>query len=476
MTERGRGISARSRILLWIMIPVTIAVAVLVGITGRVLSARADATARTELVHEGEKLREFAGGIDPATGRGFSDVRELLSGFVSRNLAESDETFFSIVDGRPDRRSAGSPPGRLDLDEAVVARAASAMKPIAGRTSSGGVDTRWAAYPVSVSGDARRGALVVVEFMGPAHDEVWSVVRTLAVVGLVSVAIAGLAGWVVAGRVLEPIRTLRRTAERVSESDLTTRIDVAGRDDVAELAVTFNRMLDRIEHAFSSQKRFLEDAGHELRTPITIVRGHLEVMGDDPAEAAQTIELVVSELGRMSRIIDDLMLLARAEGPDFLHPGPVDLTELVVDVLAKTKAIAPRRWVIDEVGEATVRADGQRLTQALVQLAANAVDHTDEGDRISVGSAVVGDRVRLWVSDTGDGIAPDLRDRVFERFVRGPGGRDRSGAGLGLEIVATIAAAHGGRVELESELGRGSTFTLDLPMVAEAATVEDSVR
>src|SRR5699024_2840987 len=276
------------------------------------------------------------------------------------------------------------------------------------------------------------------------------------VVGLVAVVIAGFTEWLVAGRVLAPIRTVRKTAEQIRDSDLTRRIEVTGHDDVADLARTFNHMLDRIEEAFAAQNRFLEDAGHELRTPITIVRGHLEVMDDDPVERAQTIDLVVSELTRMGRIIDDLMMLARAERPDFLEMRPVDLTELGVDALAKMKAMAPRRWAIDEVADAVVWADGQRLTQALVQLASNAVEHTGPEDRISVGTAVADRRIRIWVSDTGSGIAPEFQQRVFERFVRGRSGHGRLGAGLGLEIVASIATAHGGRVELDSELGRGS--------------------
>lgn len=464
MSERRRSISARSRVLIWIMVPVSVAVAVVVGITGRVLSARVDTTAKAELAHEGDNLRAFAEGRDPLTGERFTGVDQLLARFVSSNLAESDEAFFSIVNGQPDRRSAGRPPARLDLDSPFVTGAAAAQEPSAGRVSTSGGPAHYAVFPVTVASDQQRGALVVAEFTGPAEAEVWAIVRTLAVVGLVAVAVAGLAGWLVAGRVLAPIRTVRKTAERIGEADLTSRIEVVGHDDVAALAGTFNHMLDRIEQAFTAQHRFLEDAGHELRTPITIVRGQLEVMGDDPVERAQTIEVVVSELTRMSRIIDDLMMLARAERPDFLLLGPVDLAELTVDALAKTKAMASRRWAIDEVADATMWADGQRLTQALVQLASNAVDHTDDDDRIGFGSAVCDDRVRLWVADTGDGIDSELQAQVFERFVRGEG-QDRPGSGLGLAIVASIATGHGGRVLLHSETGEGSTFTLDVPLV-----------
>jgi signal transduction histidine kinase len=165
----------------------------------------------------------------------------------------------------------------------------------------------------------------------------------------------------------------------------------------------------------------------------------------------------------MGRIVDDLLLLAKAEQPDFLTVAPVDVAELTVDLVAKARALGSRRWTVAEVAETTILADGQRLTQALMQLVANAVQHTSDGDGIAVGSASTPDRVRLWVSDTGSGIATEDRARLFERFARGDGARRSEGAGLGLAIVRSITEAHGGVVHVESEVGRGATFTLDLP-------------
>lgn len=447
------------------MVPVTVAVTVLVLSTARVLHARVDAEARAELAHEGDNLRALAEEGDPRTGQPFATTGELLTRFLAHNRAERNEAFFSIVDGRAERRSAEPVPERLDLDRRFVARAAASAAPFSGTRSTRGGQAFFAVYPVSVSGQATGSALVIVEFTGAADRDANSVVAILGVVALVALAIGALAGWLVAGRVLAPIRAVREAAEHIDESDLTRRIDVVGDDDVAMLAVTFNRMLDRIEAAFETQTRFLEDTGHELRTPITIVRGHLEVMGDDPADRAQTIELVLSELTRMGRIIDDLMTIARSERPEFCINGPVDLAELTIEALAKVEAMAPRRWAIDELAEVSIWADGERLTQALVQLASNAVTHTSAGDRISVGAAVHDGRVKLWVADTGEGIDLSVQRDLFERFARGDRG-DRSGAGLGLEIVARIAAAHGGEVSVESEPGCGSRFVLDLPRAA----------
>lgn len=162
---------------------------------------------------------------------------------------------------------------------------------------------------------------------------------------------------------------------------------MTGTDEVARLATTFNDMLDRVEKGYDAQRRFLDDAGHELRTPITIVRGHLEVLSEDPDERRETIALVTDELDRMARMVNDLLVLAHAEEPTFLELEPVDLEALTVELHTKLEAIAPRRWEIESLGTGVIVADRQRLTQAVAQLAENAAKHTDEGDRIGLGTS-----------------------------------------------------------------------------------------
>lgn len=150
---------------------------------------------------------------------------------------------------------------------------------------------------------------------------------------------------------------------------------MVGTDDVAQLARTFNTMLDRLEVAFLAQREFVDNAGHELRTPITVIRGHLELMGDDPGEREETRALVLDELARMNRMVDDLLVLAKSERPDFLKLEEVNLTELTVEVVAKARGMADRAWRVDATADAVIVADGQRLTQALMQLVSNAVRH-----------------------------------------------------------------------------------------------------
>jgi HAMP domain-containing protein len=329
-------VSARARIVGWCVLLVALALGTSVLVAGRVLLARVDKQAADELVHEGDKLRAYAArSVDPRTGQPFSTVDGMLTGFLRDNLPDRDETFFSVVGGRADHRSSQHPLARLDTDPAVVAFAAAATSPASRTVPTSAGAAMIAIYPVRMAADPRPAALVVVEFVAPARAEAWSVIRLLAFIGFGALAIAGLAACLIAGRVLRPIRLVRRTAERISDSDLTSRIDVTGTDDVAQLARTFNRMLDRLQAAFAAQRDFLDDAGHELRTPLTILRGHLELMGDDPAERAQTVPLLLDEIDRMRRIVDDLIVLAQANRPDFLHLGPTDLADVVVDLVAK---------------------------------------------------------------------------------------------------------------------------------------------
>jgi signal transduction histidine kinase len=451
-------ISARARILGWMLLLVALAVGVSIVVAQSILVARLDERLDRELAQEVSKFRTFAGEYS-----GPPDIDKLLSRYLEQKVPDHNETFFSMVDGRAARRVAAETPARVDTSRAFVRRLADATAPGYGWVETTVGRARYAVAPVSVRGDPRRGHLVAIEFRDLERGEVDESILVLVLVGAGSLIVAGAIGYLIAGRVLAPVRLVRSTAEQIGESDLTRRIEVRGNDDVAQLARTFNHMLDRLEGAFTTQRRFLDDAGHELRTPITVIRGQLEVMSDDPADRERTMALVMRELDRMRRIVDDLLLLAKARRPDFLHPGPVELADLTVELLAAARVLGDRRWRLDALAEETVVADGERLTQALMQLAQNAVAHTSTGDAIEIGSAVRDGRVELWVRDTGPGVDADVRERIFERFARGDAGT-REGAGLGLAIVSSIADAHGGRVRLDSRPGHGATFTLDLPL------------
>lgn len=422
-----------------------------------VLLTRVDERIFEEFRNERAKLDGYA------AERPARDVASFLEGYLEVNAPDRWETFFTLLDGEPYKRTGVAPPAILDTDDDLIRRVARVTTPEIDEADSPAGRIKFAVFPIEVKGDPRKGHLVVAAFYDHHRQEVVDAMRVLALSSLGALALAGGAGWLVAGRVLAPVRLVRQTAERIGDSsDLTQRLPVSGNDDVAALAATFNRMLDRLERAFAVQREFVDDAGHELRTPITVIRGHLELMSDDPRDRAETIELVTDELGRMHRIVDDLLTLAKSEQPGFLALEEVEVADLTVSVIAKARALGDRTWRVEEVAEARIVADRQRLTQALMQLAANAVRHTREGDTVAAGSAVRPGEVLLWVRDSGPGVREEDRERIFQRFVRA-GSRSHEGAGLGLAIVRSIAEAHGGRVWVTS----GSRFVISIPFESE---------
>ncbi|RZT27656.1 signal transduction histidine kinase [Kribbella sp. VKM Ac-2569] len=464
MADRRPVVSARVRIIGWMFGVLTLALGALVFLTWQVLAARADDSADDELTHEANKFRAFA--ASPAAAS-FQRPEDLLDRWLQSNLPDDSEALFTIVNGNPYHRSQGSPPARLDTDAAFVRRLAGATEPAYGWIDSTAGRVRYGVLPVRIGAQPVRAQLVVLEFRDLIAKPSMEAARALVIIAAITLVLAAGASWLVTGRVLAPIRQLRTTAERISETDLRRRIDVVGNDDVAHLARTFNTMLDRLEDAFVAQREFVDNAGHELRTPITVIRGHLELMGDDPRDRAETKALVLDELARMNRMVDDLLVLAKSDRPGFLELGEVNLTELVVEVVAKARPLAERAWRVAATADATILADGQRLTQALMQLVSNAVRHTKTDDRIEVGSYLDADgSVLLWVADSGPGVPPEDRERIFERFARGTAQRRTEGAGLGLAIVRSIARAHGGDVRLAA--GPGARFELTLPAGVEA--------
>ncbi|HEY3574560.1 MAG TPA: HAMP domain-containing sensor histidine kinase [Arthrobacter sp.] len=360
-----------------------------------------------------------------------------------------------------------------------------------------GRQVRLAITSVSLAGGSKeQGLLIASSEIGAQRAEVFGSMWTFALASLATLVLTGLVGWLVTGRLLRPVRRLREATEATTFEDLTKRVEVPdSTDDVAQLAMNFNRMLERLESGFDNQRRFVHDASHELRTPMTIIRGYLELLrAGDPEDVDQTRMLLLDELDRMQVLVDDLLILARSGRPDFLTPAWVEADDLLEDVLNRVRVLGERQWRLDAKPGGLIRADRRRLTQALEQLAANAVKHTSESDRISLGGAWVenddgapqGGRaavvreladpapreLEIWVSDTGTGIPADDHERIFERFGKGSNSAVSEGSGLGLSIVKAIAEAHGGTVLLESEEGKGSRFVLRIPSGGKDAGAE----
>lgn len=468
-TLRPRTLPARWRITLWIILS-TMVTLFAVGLMGRsIFLAGVEQAANAEIEQEAAEFTRFA---EDAAASGLATPEALLIEYIARQsvhenevvVASVDGQVVSIADGRPDATEpaeVSAVPGGAALVDRLLGSSA-----VSGATeSSESGPIRWGRMDFS-AGD-REGALVIIQYTQDARAQVDASFTTIAWVGLLGILLSSGVAWLVAGQILAPVREVYRVARDITEHDLTARVPVDGSDDIAAVAETFNRMLDRLEAVHATQQRFVDDAGHELRTPITIVRGQLELLSEDPHERAETLRLVSGELDRMSRIVTDLLVLARAEQPDFVRIANCEVSALTLDIEAKAQALGDRRWQLLEIAEGSAALDPQRVTQAVLQLTANAVQVTDAGDRIDIGSRFDGEgaerRLRLWVRDTGPGVAAADAERIFERFTRGDSTGARRGSGLGLAIVRAIADGHGGSAWVDSVLGEGATFGIDIP-------------
>jgi signal transduction histidine kinase len=217
----------------------------------------------------------------------------------------------------------------------------------------------------------------------------------------------------------------------------------------------------------ATQRRFLQDASHQLRTPITIALGHAELLADGltSQQEGHDIQVVLGELNRLRRIAERLLVIAAAEGPEFLHPEPVALDSFTMEILRRWRPTADRSWQLGRLDKVTVQADRERLGLAIDALLENAVRHTGDGDviKMSVVAPGYGQPVRMTVTDAGQGIPAELLRHIFDRFRSGDSGHPR-GTGLGLALVRAVARAHGGEVLVSSRPGQGSEFELLLPV------------
>jgi signal transduction histidine kinase len=412
------------------------------------------------------EFRTLIQGNDPRTGEQFgSNLRAIFDVYFSRNVPGEGEALLSFVDGRLYKwkraHDAGYPLQQLS---AAADRWGSLTRSERGRLMTPEGEVRYLAVPIELE-DRTLGTFIVANFPAFEQQEVAGAVRVAAGVTLTVLFISSLLAWIVTSRILAPLSELTATVDSISEPDFSRRLPVRGPAEVSYLATRFNNMLDRLDEAFAGVRQFADDVAHELRTPITIIRGHVEVAGDDQEVLLETRGILTDELDRMSRMVDDLVVLAKAQQPDFLDLEIVDVEALTKELLSKARALGRRQWHLENSGGGRIVADRQRLTQAIMQLAENAIQHTSDGDTITLGSALRDGEAHHWVRDAGPGIPREEQERIFDRFARGAAQRDRSeGAGLGLSIVRAIAEAHHGRVQLSSHPGLGASFTLVLPV------------
>ena len=270
---------------------------------------------------------------------------------------------------------------------------------------------------------------------------------------------------------MRPIKAITETAQQITDTDdLSQRIPVAvPTDELGRLTETINDMLGRLETLFQMQQRLVADVSHELRTPLTTIQGNLDLLrrgaADDPAMRGEALHAIGDETERMRRLVNDLLLLAQADAGLKLSLQPVELDTLLLDVYRQTSVMAGSVALrLGAEDQAMVQGDADRLRQLLLNLVVNALKYTPAGGEVTLGMRRSDGWVQVAVSDTGVGIAPEDLAHIFDRFYRADPSRARSGGfGLGLPIAQWIAQAHGGRIEVASELGKGSTFTVWLP-------------
>ena len=321
--------------------------------------------------------------------------------------------------------------------------------------------------PLNLNGAVVGGAVAATD-LGPVRQQLRNTLLLAGSEAAVAVLFAILSTFVVLRRVLGAVHAVTTTASRITSLTPGGRLeDRQSGDEIGELVRTFNGMLDRLEAAAMAQRRLLSDVSHQMRTPLTVMRGHLEVASRTDLAASpevrETIDLLLDELKHTSALVDRMLVLGHALEPDFIAPEPVDLREFVADVYTAGMALAPRRWVHDPVPDLVVLVDRDKLRGAVLNLLDNAIKATTAEDEIRVAAMLgPGGTVDITVSDTGRGIPPELHARIFERFERG-GPADERGSGLGLAIVKAVSEAHGGHVTIESAVGAGCSVRIVLP-------------
>ena len=469
----------RTRILLWYLVLMGLFIAISIPtIRYRLIAqvtVRVEADMREELEEFEEELIEslLESNLksDPeqtAAEQTNQNIYLAFDKFIATNRAEDDNYFIAIVDGSFYKTNASFLPEVIDSDSELMKywQQITVEKEEEIQVADPKIGSiLYKAEPIKTTEEVL-GVFIVAHLTAGEREEVLSSFNTVVQVLLLMILLASLLAWLIAGRILAPLRNLSNTLKSISESDLSQRIQVEGKGELAQLGRTFNAMMERIEDSFAIQRNFINDAGHELKTPITIIRGHLELMDISTSEQQETVELTIDELDRMNRLVEDLVLLAKTERPDFLQIETIELTTFIAELFSKLQTLGERNWHLDnQIQSGKMTGDRQRITQAIINLANNAVQHTVVDSLIVFGAKLNKNRVEFWLQDTGNGIANSEQERIFDRFARVKNSRRRSeGSGLGLSIVKAVVEAHQGEINLQSKLGIGSTFTLVFPL------------
>jgi heavy metal sensor kinase len=481
--------SIRGRLTLWYTGILAATLILLGGVTYGLLMRGLWQDVDTALDGVAKAMAQAA--LRPVPGVLPPDIDEMLRRFFGPTFADR---FYQFLDpsGQVDPRWPRLRRESLRASPKALDNASQGYATYETLSGDGPYPTRVLTFPVTV-----RGQTVNILQVGMSLEGLYMARRhflwTVAALLPLALVLAGTGGWLLARRALRPVDQMTTAARRIEAEHLGERLGGAEvEDELGRLARTLNEMLARLEAAFAQVRRFSADASHELKTPLTVLRGEVEVAlrnRRDSAEYERVLRAVLAEVESMTRLVDDLLLLSRADaGALKLDSRPVELDHLVEEVAKEGEVLGREKNVrvtIKGLEPLVLQGDAQRLKQLLRNLVDNAVKYTPAGGEVSIsaavlpsGSAAVSEPqhrstaapqhvVEIAVQDTGVGIPPEALPRVFERFYRVDPARSREtgGAGLGLCIAKTIAEAHGGAIEVQSTPGAGSTFTVRLPLL-----------
>jgi heavy metal sensor kinase len=363
-------------------------------------------------------------------------------------------------------------PGIREMREPLDATNLNAARPIIANVEIGEAHLRVLTAPLEVGGRPI-GVLQAATSLTLVNATRTTLLSILIGATILSMIIAALGSWWSIGRSLAPLETVTATAEQITRADdLSRRIPYSGsaHDEIGTLIRAFNRTLERLENLFMSQQRFLADVSHELRTPLTVIKGNANLMRKIKQADEESLMSIDEEADRLTRMVGDLLLLAQAESGKLpLNLQPMELDTLLLEVFHEMRVLAGDKVKIKmtDIDQALVNGDRDRLKQVLLNLIGNAVQYTPHGGDVYLNLSKSDEMARLIIRDTGPGIPTKDLPHIFDRFYRGEKSRTRSkssGYGLGLSIAYWIVDAHGGRIEVDSQEGKGTTFAVWLPL------------
>jgi heavy metal sensor kinase len=319
------------------------------------------------------------------------------------------------------------------------------------------------------------GALILGRSTKQIDQALHGLVRTLATADALALAVAAGGGIFLARRALKPVDKIAETAQEIGETDLSRRINVNTKDELGRLAATLNAMIGRLEKAFQRQKQFTSDASHELRAPLAVIEAESSLALQKerpPGDYRQSLETISQESKQMSSLIEQLLTLARADaGKEQWNFTDVNLGRVITNLSADVEVLCQEKGLncqLGQIQDLVVKGDAARLRELFMNLLDNAIRYTPAPGTVSVSLHREGEMAIVAIKDTGVGIAAEDMPFIFERFYRVDKARSRAqgGTGLGLAICRYIAEAHGGKIEVESQVGVGSTFSVWLPLLS----------